>query len=126
MKIAPVMRAMGSYPHEFDQRLIHTGQHYDRNVSQIFSDELGLPKPDVNLNVGSGSHARQTAEVMVRFEKALLDVRPDWICVPGDVNSTLACALVASKLGICVAHIEKFYRLDKNFGKLIAALQELR
>ena len=106
MKMAPVVRVMAACPGEFEQRLIHTGQHYDRNVSQVFFDELGLPKPDVNLNVGSGTHASQTAEVMIRFEKVLLEFRPDWVCVPGDVNSSLACALVAAKLGIRVAHIE--------------------
>lgn len=106
MKIAPVMRAMASYPQEFEQTLIHTGQHYDSGMSQIFFDELDLPEPDMNLEVGSGSHARQTAQVMERFEPVLLDFKPDWVMVPGDVNSTLACALVAVKLGIRVAHVE--------------------
>jgi UDP-N-acetylglucosamine 2-epimerase (non-hydrolysing) len=106
MKVAPVMREMQGYPGEIRQSLIHTGQHYDRNISEVFFEELELPKPDLNLNVGSGSHAFQTAQVMLGFEKALLEFRPNWVCVPGDVNSALACALVATKLGVRVAHIE--------------------
>jgi UDP-N-acetylglucosamine 2-epimerase (non-hydrolysing) len=106
MKIAPIMQAMAQYPNQFEQLLIHTGQHYDANMSQIFFDELDLPRPDVNLNVGSGSHAWQTAQIMQLFEPVLLNYKPDWILVPGDVNSTVACALVAAKLGIRVAHIE--------------------
>jgi UDP-N-acetylglucosamine 2-epimerase (non-hydrolysing) len=106
MKIAPIMREMAKYPDQFEQMLVHTGQHYDANMSQVFFDELDLPRPDVNLEVGSGSHAVQTAEVMTRFEPVLLDFQPDWVFVPGDVNSTIACALVASKLGFKVAHVE--------------------
>ncbi len=97
---------MARYPDEFEQILVHTGQHYDANMSQVFFDELELPRPEVNLEVGSGSHAAQTAEVMVRFEPVILEHKPDWVLVPGDVNSTLACALVASKLGVKVAHVE--------------------
>lgn len=106
MKIAPVMRALSHRGDRFQQLLVHTGQHYDANMSQVFFDDLGLPAPDVHLAVGSGSHAWQTAQVMLRFEPALLGFQPDWVVVPGDVNSTLACALVASKLGIRVAHVE--------------------
>lgn len=106
MKIAPIMRAMAAAPQEFEQVLVHTGQHYDANMSQVFFDELELPKPEINLEAGSGSHASQTAQVMLRFEPVLLERKPDWIVVPGDINSTLACALVASKLGIKVAHVE--------------------
>ena len=106
MKIAPVMWAVAAYPAEFEQLLVHTGQHYDFKMSQVFFDELSLPQPDVNLDVGSGSHAWQTAQVMQRFEPVVLDFKPDWVIVPGDVNSTLACALVSSKLGIAVAHVE--------------------
>lgn len=106
MKIAPIMEAMRQHADEFAQLLVHTGQHYDTNMSQVFFDELGLPKPDINLEVGSGPHAQQTAQVMQRFEPVLLANQPDWIVVPGDVNSTLACALVASKLGTRVAHVE--------------------
>ena len=112
MKIAPVMQALGRRGSRFQQLLVHTGQHYDTNMSQIFFDELDLPAPDMYLAVGSGSHAWQTAQVMLRFEPILLDFRPDWVVVPGDVNSTLACALVASKLGIRIAHIEAGLRSD--------------
>ncbi len=100
------MREISGHPAEFEQKLVHTGQHYDRNMSQVFFEELDLPLPDINLGVGSGSHAQQTAQVMQRFEPVLLDYRPDWLIVPGDVNSTMAASLVASKLGIKIAHIE--------------------
>ncbi|MCW5840828.1 MAG: UDP-N-acetylglucosamine 2-epimerase (non-hydrolyzing) [Caldilinea sp.] len=110
MKIAPIMEEMAQHPQTFEQILVHTGQHYDANMSQIFFDDLGMPKPDVNLEVGSGSHAQQTAQIMQRFEPVLLEYRPDWLIVPGDVNSTVACALVASKLGIKVAHVESGLR----------------
>lgn len=106
MKIAPIMREMAKYPAEFEQILVHTGQHYDVNMSQVFFDELEMPRPDVNLEVGSGSHAQQTALIMQRFEPVVLEYKPDWVLVPGDVNSTVACALVASKLGVKVAHVE--------------------
>lgn len=106
MKIAPIMREMAKYPDVFEQILVHTGQHYDANMSQVFFEELEMPRPDVNLEVGSGSHAQQTAMIMQRFEPVLLEYKPDWMFVPGDVNSTVACALVASKLGVKVAHVE--------------------
>lgn len=106
MKMAPIIHEMNRHPDEFEQILVHTGQHYDVNMSEIFFAELDLPTPDVNLEVGSGSHAQQTAQVMQRFEHTLLEYKPDWVIVPGDVNSTLACALVATKLGIKVAHVE--------------------
>lgn len=106
MKIAPIMRELAKYSNEFKQILVHTGQHYDANMSQVFFDDLGLPRPDVNLNVGSGTHAYQTAQIMQRFEKVLMDYKPDWVLVPGDVNSTIACALVAAKLGVKIAHVE--------------------
>ena len=95
MKIAPIMREMEKYTDIFEQVLVHTGQHYDINMSEIFFNELELPKPSINLEVGSGSHAWQTAEIMLRFEPLLLEFKPDWVVVPGDVNSTLACSLVA-------------------------------
>ena len=85
---------------------MHTGQHYDANLSQVFFDELGIPKPDIYLGVGSASHAEQTARIMVDFEKVLLEQRPDLVIVVGDVNSTLACAITAAKLWVPVAHIE--------------------
>ena len=104
MKAAPVCQAMADAG--LRQTLVHTGQHYDDRMSAVFFDELGLPKPDLDLEVGSGSHAAQTAEVMKRFEPVVLDRRPDWVIVYGDVNSTMAAALVCSKLGIRVAHVE--------------------
>lgn len=104
MKIAPVVEALRHAG--IPQYLVHTGQHYDEKMSRLFFEELGIPVPDVNLEVGSGSQAVQTAEVMRRFEPILLEVKPDVVVVVGDVNSTLACALVAVKLGIPVAHIE--------------------
>ena len=106
MKVAPVMHEMAQYPREFEQILVHTGQHYDTLMSRVFFEELGLPRPDVNLEVGSGSHTWQTAQVMSRFEPVVEEISPDWVVVVGDVNSTLACALVCSKMGIGVAHVE--------------------
>ncbi len=106
MKIAPLLRAMERYPDHFQQVLLHTGQHYDEKMSQVFFHELGLPKPSLNLDVGSGTHAQQTAQIMLRFEPVLEDIRPDWVVVVGDVNSTVACTLVCSKLGVPVAHVE--------------------
>jgi UDP-N-acetylglucosamine 2-epimerase (non-hydrolysing) len=106
MKIAPVMRHMATMPDTFSQMLVHTGQHYDDRMSGIFFEELELPRPDINLEVGSASHAVQTAQIMMSFEPVVRQYAPDWVCVPGDVNSTLACTLVCSKLGIRVAHVE--------------------
>jgi UDP-N-acetylglucosamine 2-epimerase (non-hydrolysing) len=105
MKVAPVMNALKTRPH-IVQTLVHTGQHYDANMSDVFLEQLGIPAPDVNLAVGSGSHARQTAEIMTRFEPVLLDRRPDLVLVYGDVNSTVAAALVSAKLGVRVGHVE--------------------
>jgi UDP-N-acetylglucosamine 2-epimerase (non-hydrolysing) len=105
MKVAPVLHALASYP-EVDQTLLHTGQHYDANMSDVFFTQLGLPAPDVNLGVGSGTHAKQTAEIMTRFEAALETHRPDLVLVYGDVNSTMAAALVCAKLGVLVGHVE--------------------
>ena len=85
---------------------MHTGQHYDKNLSEVFFDQLAIPKPDVNLEVGSGSHAQQTAEVMSRFEPVVLEKRPDLVLVYGDVNSTMAAAVVCSKLLVPVGHVE--------------------
>jgi UDP-N-acetylglucosamine 2-epimerase (non-hydrolysing) len=106
MKIAPIVEEMTRYPGRFQQVLVHTGQHYDDEMSQVFFDDLGLPEPDVYLGVGSGSHAQQTAQVMLAFESVLLEEQPDLVLVVGDVNSTLACALVATKLHVPVAHVE--------------------
>ena len=105
VKIAPIMHALAQHG-KFQQRLVHTGQHYDARLSEVFFQELGMPVPDINLEVGSGSHACQTAEVMRRIEPVLLEFAPDWVLVPGDVNSTLAAALTACKLGLPVAHVE--------------------
>lgn len=108
MKVAPILRALKAVGAE--GILVHTGQHYDARMSDAFFRDLGLPAPDFHLGVGSGTHARQTARVMEAFEPVLLDVRPDWVVVVGDVNSTLACALVAAKLkqetGCRIAHVE--------------------
>ena len=108
MKVAPVLRALTRTSHEFT--LVHTGQHYDWNMSGSFFEDLGIPEPHHFLEVGSGSHAVQTARIMERFEPILLETRADWLLVPGDVNSTLACALVAAKLkeecGTRLAHLE--------------------
>lgn len=106
MKMAPILRALAAHTPPLPALLVHTGQHYDQGMSeQIFTD-LGLPRPDLNLAVGSGSHAQQTAEVMRRFEPVLDEHRPACVVVVGDVNSTLACTLVAVKKGVPVVHVE--------------------
>ena len=105
MKAAPVMRALGVKP-DVGQLLIHTGQHYDPAMSDVFFRQLEMPEPDCNLEVGSGSHAQQTAAVMRAFEPLVLERKPDLVLVYGDVNSTLAAALVCSKAGIRVGHVE--------------------
>lgn len=105
MKVAPVLAALGRRP-TIHQSLVHTGQHYDYNMSEVFFQQLGIPRPDVNLDVGSGSHAQQTAEIMTRFETVVRDSRPDLVLVYGDVNSTVAAALVCAKLLIPVGHVE--------------------
>jgi UDP-N-acetylglucosamine 2-epimerase (non-hydrolysing) len=109
MKIAPIIKALtasraqgGSLQH----RLIHTGQHYDKAMSGGFFEQLGIPEPDINLEVGSGTQAEQTAAIMVRYEKALIEKRSDLCLVVGDVTSTMACSIVARKLGVPVAHVE--------------------
>lgn len=104
MKVAPLLRALARAGH--GSVLVHTGQHYDANMSDAFFRDLGMPAPDHHLGVGSGSHAQQTAKVMSLFEPVLLHEHPDIVVVVGDVNSTLACTLVASKLGVPVAHVE--------------------
>ena len=106
MKMAPIIEAMNRYPREFQHLLVHTGQHYDERMSQSFFVDLGMPKPDIDLEVGSGSHANQTARIMVEFEKVCLRETPDLVIVVGDVNSTMACTITAKKLGIKVAHVE--------------------
>ena len=106
MKVAPLVDAMKRREQQFTPLVVHTGQHYDTMMSDAFFKDLELPEPDLYLNVGSGSHAAQTATVMERFEPVVLQEQPDWVLVVGDVNSTLACALVCVKLGIKVAHVE--------------------
>ena len=105
MKVAPVIRALAKKI-GIRQILVHTGQHYDINMSDIFFQQLGIPTPDINLEVGSGSHAVQTAQIMMRMEAVLLKEKPDLVLVPGDVNSTLAASLVCAKLRIPVGHVE--------------------
>jgi UDP-N-acetylglucosamine 2-epimerase (non-hydrolysing) len=113
MKVAPIAHALSARKEEvrrtgLDLRvsIIHTGQHYDENMSDVFFRDLGIPNPDRHLEVGSGSHAEQTARIMIAFEKALLEDRPDLVVVVGDVNSTLACSLTAKKRAVKVAHVE--------------------
>ncbi len=105
MKVAPVLQA-GRERGGLEQVLLHTGQHYDAAMSDRFFQELGLPEPDVNLGVGSGTHAVQTGKILIEFDPVLERLRPDWVVVYGDVNSTVACALAATKRGIRVAHVE--------------------
>lgn len=106
MKVAPIHRAFRSYPEDVKHIILHTGQHYDERMSKIFFEELELPQPDIYLGVGSGTHAEQTARVMMAFETSLMESRPDLVIVVGDVNSTLACSVTASKCQIPVAHVE--------------------
>jgi len=113
MKVAPIIKVLRARAADgspkgprLEYRLVHTGQHYDEKMSAVFFNELGIPAPDINLEVGSGSHAVQTANVMTKFEPVCQAEKPDWVVVVGDVNSTLACTLVCSKLGIKVAHVE--------------------
>ena len=105
MKIAPLYHALKK-EHWAVPIIVHTGQHYDLNMSDAFFQDLGLPEPDLHLGVGSGTHAEQTGQVMISYEKALLERRPDLVIVVGDVNSTMAATLAATKLGIMVAHLE--------------------
>src|SRR5215813_7904805 len=106
MKVAPLVDAMKRLVDQFTPLVVHTGQHYDTLMSDLFFRDLDLPAPDVYLGVGSASHAAQTAAVMERFEPVLLSEKPDWVLVVGDVNSTIACALVCVKLGVKVGHVE--------------------
>jgi len=122
MKIAPLYHALAREAWCRPQ-IVHTGQHYDDGMSRVFFDELGIAPPDENLEVGSGSHAAQTAQVMLRFEPVLQRWRPGWLVVVGDVNSTMACTLVASKLGVRVAHVEAGLRsFDRSMPEEINRL----
>ena len=105
MKIAPLMEAYREFP-AIEPVLVHTGQHYDERMSELFFRQLGIPEPDVNLGVGSGSHGVQTGRIMAAFEPVLVEMRPHAVVVVGDVNSTIACGLVAVKLGVKLAHVE--------------------
>jgi UDP-N-acetylglucosamine 2-epimerase (non-hydrolysing) len=121
MKAAPVIRALSTYPVE--QIVVHTGQHYDFNMSEVFFNQLGMKKPDINLQVGSGTHAQQTAQIMSRFEPVLLETKPDLVVVYGDVNSTVAAALVCSKVLVRIAHVEAGLRsLDRTMPEEINRL----
>jgi len=118
MKIAPFLKELQQK--DIKYKLIHTGQHYDDNMSKVFFDDLEIPEPDVHLNVGSASHAFQTAKIMIEFEKVVLKEKPMLVVVVGDVNSTLACALVAKKLNIKIAHVESGLRsFDPNMPEEI-------
>lgn len=119
MKAAPVYFAIRERG-KFEQLLVHTGQHYDERMSDIFFRQLEMPKPDINLNIGSASHAVMTAKIMIAFEEVVLREKPDLIIVYGDVNSTVACTLVACKLGVKVAHVEAGLRsLDRTMPEEI-------
>jgi UDP-N-acetylglucosamine 2-epimerase (non-hydrolysing) len=130
MKVAPILHCIARHNKnavngtpQIIPFLVHTGQHYDEKMSSVFFAELGIPAPDVNLEVGSGSHAVQTANIMTRFEPVCEREKPDWVLVVGDVNSTMACALVASKLHIKVAHVEAGLRsCDRNMPEEINRL----
>jgi len=109
MKVAPLIKRILGYGRNgvsLEYKLVHTGQHYDEKMSGIFFSELGIPEPEINLEAGSGSHAVQTANIMTRFEPVCVEEKPTWVIVVGDVNSSVACTLVAAKLGIKVAHVE--------------------
>jgi UDP-N-acetylglucosamine 2-epimerase (non-hydrolysing) len=122
MKIASLMEEMSRHP-EIQAVLVHTGQHYDETMSQLFSQELAIPKPDINLEVGSASHAVQTALILQRFEKVLLEGKPDLVLVVGDVNSTIAYALTSVKLGMPVVHVEASLRgFDRSMPEEINRL----
>lgn len=105
MKVAPLHRAFRAYP-AIDSKIVHTGQHYDARMSDVFFNQLDLPQPDYYLGVAGGTHTQQTAEIMLKFEEVMTRERPDWVLVVGDVTSTLACALVAVRMGVRVAHVE--------------------
>ncbi|NVL90059.1 MAG: UDP-N-acetylglucosamine 2-epimerase (non-hydrolyzing) [Desulfobacterales bacterium] len=106
IKIAPIMDEMKKYPEHLEAILVHTGQHYDDAMSKAFFEDLEIPRPAMDLNIGSDSHAQQTAKIMIEFEKVLVEEKPDLVLVVGDVNSTLACSITSAKLLIPVAHVE--------------------
>lgn len=106
MKVAPIIRELQKHDDVFNWKLVHTGQHYDHDMSDVFFEELGIPQPHYHMGAGGSTHAEQTARIMVEFEKVCLEEDPDWVVVVGDVNSTLACTIVAKKLCVRVAHVE--------------------
>jgi UDP-N-acetylglucosamine 2-epimerase (non-hydrolysing) len=129
MKIAPLIRAIEKHNHEngggIQHILVHTGQHYDLRMSEVFFTALGIPEPDINLEIGSGSHAEQLGYTMVAFEKVLLEQKPDWVVVVGDVNATLSCSVVTKKLNIKLCHIEAGLRsgdmtMPEEINRLVA------
>jgi UDP-N-acetylglucosamine 2-epimerase (non-hydrolysing) len=123
MKVAPIHRALQKYKDTIQHFIVHTGQHYDQAMSKVFFEDLELPNPNVYLGVGSGSHAQQTAKVMVEFEKVVEEQDPELVVVVGDVNSTLACSLVAAKMGVRVAHVEAGLRsFDRSMPEEINRL----
>lgn len=122
VKAAPVSAVLRRRNDEF---LVHTGQHYDSDMSQVFFDEMGIPEPDVNLAIGSGPHGEQTGRMLAAIEKVVLDVQPDWVLVYGDTNSTLAAALAAAKLHVPVAHVEAGlrsfdHRMPEEVNRVVA------
>ena len=125
MKIAPIAAELLRRGDEFEHVLVHTGQHYDRELSEIFIEELGIGEPDYSLGVGSGSHAQQTAAVMERLEPVLLEAEPDVVLVPGDVNSTMAAAITTAKLQVPLGHVEAGLRsfdrtLPEELNRVVA------
>ncbi|MBI3587151.1 MAG: UDP-N-acetylglucosamine 2-epimerase (non-hydrolyzing) [Ignavibacteriales bacterium] len=123
MKVAPLHKAFQKHARSIRHRIVHTGQHYDAAMSKVFFEDLELPHPDFYLGVGSGSHAEQTAKIMIEFEKVLQQQKPDLVLVVGDVNSTVACSLVSVKIGIPVAHVEAGLRsFDRSMPEEINRL----
>jgi len=123
MKVAPIHKAFQKYSNQITHLICHTGQHYDEKMSKVFFVDLEMPQPDFYLGIGGGSHAEQTAKIMIEFEKIVLSEKPDLIIVVGDVNSTIACSLVASKLGVKIAHVEAGLRsYDKDMPEEINRL----
>jgi len=120
MKVAPIHREFSKFNSKISHLICHTGQHYDENMSKVFFNDLELPEPDFYLGVGSGTHAEQTAKIMIEFEKVIIMEKPDLVIVVGDVNSTIACSLTAAKLGVKVAHVEAGLRsFDKSMPEEI-------
>ena len=123
MKVAPIHRAFAAHPDVWDHRIVHTGQHYDAKMSDAFFQDLDMPHPAWFLGAGGGSHAEQSAKVMVGFEKVCQEAQPDYVIVVGDVNSTIACALVSVKMGIRTAHVEAGLRsFDRSMPEEINRL----